>query len=113
MDSSARQEEAIWVWGVPFHPRTFQQSLDRVEQLIAARKPTYFITANLHYCMLTARDPRLDSLNREAALVVADGMPIVWASRWRSQRLPERVAGSDLIPALCDLAERKGYRVFF
>jgi len=40
-------------------------------------------------------------------------MPIVWASRWRTGRLPERVTGSDLIPALCELAERKGYRVFF
>ena len=112
MDTGAVQDDAVWVWGVPFAPVTFQQTLDRVEALIAARKPTYFITANLHYCMLTERDPRLDPLNRAATLIVADGMPIVWASRWRTTRLPERVTGSDLIPALCELAAHKGYKVF-
>jgi N-acetylglucosaminyldiphosphoundecaprenol N-acetyl-beta-D-mannosaminyltransferase len=47
-----------------------------------------------------------------AAFNVADGMPLVWASRWHKARLPERVAGSDLFPALAELAAEKRYRVF-
>jgi N-acetylglucosaminyldiphosphoundecaprenol N-acetyl-beta-D-mannosaminyltransferase len=103
----------VWVWGVPLAPLTFAETLDHVERLIREGTPRYFITANLHYAMLTAREPRLDAVNRGAAFVLADGMPLVWASRWRPRRLPERVTGSDLVPALCDLAARKGYRVFF
>lgn len=103
----------VWVWGVPFAPVTFEQALDRVDQLIEAGRPQYFITANLHYAMLTAEDPRLAEVNRKAAFIVADGMPIVWASRGRPRRLPERVAGSDLVPALCERAAQRGYRVFF
>src|SRR5204862_860380 len=76
-------------------------------------KPRYFITANLHYAMLTATDPRLPPVNEAAAFIVADGMPLVWASRWRAAQLPERVAGSDLVPALCERASQRGYRVFF
>ncbi|HYT92612.1 MAG TPA: WecB/TagA/CpsF family glycosyltransferase [Gemmataceae bacterium] len=102
----------LWVWGLPLAPLTFQQTLDRIEDLIRAGKPNYFITANLHYAMLTDQDPRLDAVNRKAALVLADGMPLVWASRWRPARLPERVTGSDLVPALCELAARRGYRVY-
>src|SRR6266545_1873831 len=98
----------LWVWGLPLAPLTFQQTLDRIEDLIRAGKPNYFITANLHYAMLTDQDPRLDAVNRKAALVLADGMPLVWASRWRPARLPERVTGSDLVPALCELAVRRG-----
>jgi N-acetylglucosaminyldiphosphoundecaprenol N-acetyl-beta-D-mannosaminyltransferase len=41
--------------------------------------------------------------------VVADGMPLVWAARGR---LPQRVAGSDLVPALCERAAERGHRVF-
>jgi N-acetylglucosaminyldiphosphoundecaprenol N-acetyl-beta-D-mannosaminyltransferase len=39
-------------------------------------------------------------------------MPLVWASRWRTRKLPERVAGSDMVPALCGMAAERGYRVF-
>jgi N-acetylglucosaminyldiphosphoundecaprenol N-acetyl-beta-D-mannosaminyltransferase len=37
---------------------------------------------------------------REASLVLADGTPLVWAARLLKQPLPERVAGSDLVPQL-------------
>ncbi len=111
-DSGQDGVRPVWVWGLPFAPLTFQQTLDRIEAMIRSGRPGYFITANLHYAMLTDADPRLDAVNREAALVLADGMPLVWASRWRPTRLPERVAGSDLVPALCERAARHGYRVY-
>src|SRR2546423_7144131 len=100
------------VWGVPFAPLTLTETLDAAERLVRAGTPGYLITANLHYAMLPARDPRLAAVNRGAALIVADGMPLVWASRWRPTRLPERVAGADLVPALCERAARCGFRVF-
>src|SRR5205085_1326267 len=103
----------VRVWGLPLAPVTFSQTLDLVDELVAEGKPRYFITANLHYAMLTASDPRLPPVNEAAAFIVADGMPLVWASRWRESQLPERVAGSDLVPALCERAAQRGYRIFF
>jgi len=102
----------VRVWGLPLAPLTFTQTIDEVERRIADRTPGYFITANLHYAMLTARDPRLPPLNEAAQFIVADGMPLVWASRWRTGRIPERVAGSDLVPALCERAAQRGWKVF-
>jgi N-acetylglucosaminyldiphosphoundecaprenol N-acetyl-beta-D-mannosaminyltransferase len=86
--------------------------LDKVDELIRAGRPSYFITANLHYAMLTARDSRLKPLNARAAFVLTDGMPLIWASHWRTRKLPERVAGSDLVPALCGRAAEQGHRVY-
>jgi N-acetylglucosaminyldiphosphoundecaprenol N-acetyl-beta-D-mannosaminyltransferase len=102
----------VWVWGLPLAPLTFQQAVEKVDTLVQSGGPSYFITANLHYAMLTARDKRLSSLNAGAAFVLTDGMPLVWASRWRTRKLPERVAGSDLVPALCAMAAERGYRIF-
>jgi N-acetylglucosaminyldiphosphoundecaprenol N-acetyl-beta-D-mannosaminyltransferase len=102
----------VWVWGLPLTPLTFSQAMDEVERLIAARTPGFFITANLHYAMLTARDARLPAVNDQARFIVADGMPLVWASRWRSGRLPERVTGSDMVPALCERSAERGWRIF-
>lgn len=112
-DTDMNVPAPVWVWGLPLTPVTFAQTVDLVGRLIRAGKPRYFITANLHYAMLTSQDPRLPAVNDEAAFIVADGMPLVWASGWRSERLPERVAGSDLVPALCAQAASHGQRVFF
>ena len=114
MSTNSRHDDLrpVWVWGLPLAPLTFAETLDQVDDLIRAGRPGYFITANLHYAMLTAQDPRLPEVNRRAAFLLADGMPLVWASRYRPRQLPERVAGSDLVPALCARAAERGHRVF-
>lgn len=101
---------SVAVWGLPLNPLTLAQTLDLIEPWIAERTPRYLVTANVHYAMLCETDSRLQAVNRGASLIVADGMPLVWASRGR---LPERVAGSDLVPALCSRAADRGWRVFF
>jgi N-acetylglucosaminyldiphosphoundecaprenol N-acetyl-beta-D-mannosaminyltransferase len=99
----------VEIWGLPLAPLTLPQALDLIDGWIADRTPRYIITANVHYAMLAANDPRLGPVTRGAGLVLADGMPLVWAARGR---LPERVAGSDLVPALCQRAAERGHRIF-
>lgn len=109
---TADADRAVWVWGLPLMPDTFAQALDRIDRLIAAGRPSFFITANLNYAMLTDADGRLKRLNDRAAFLLADGMPLVWWSRLGPRRLPERVAGSDLIYGMCERAARHGRRVY-
>ena len=99
----------VEIWGLPLAPLTLLQTLDLIDGWIAERTPRYVITANVHYAMLAASDPRLNPVTRGADLILADGMPLVWASHGQ---LPERVAGSDLVPALCRRAAERGHRVF-
>jgi N-acetylglucosaminyldiphosphoundecaprenol N-acetyl-beta-D-mannosaminyltransferase len=105
-------DDPVWVWGLPLAPVTFEQALDRIDRLIEAGDPSYFITANLNYAMLADADPRLRALNDRAAFLLADGMPLVWWSRLGPRPLPERVAGSDLIYGMCERAARKGHRIY-
>src|ERR1700752_1429736 len=102
----------VWVWGVPLTPVNFIQAVDLIEELIVARRPAAVITANLHYAMISSRDARLRDYNSQAAMIVADGMPLVWASKWRSRQIPQRVAGADLVPALCRRAAEKGHGIY-
>jgi N-acetylglucosaminyldiphosphoundecaprenol N-acetyl-beta-D-mannosaminyltransferase len=103
----------VVIWGLPLLPVTYEEALREVDRLIGSGQPNYFITANLHYAMLSHGDARLAEVNRRAAFLLADGMPMVWYSRLLRRRLPQRVAGSDLIYGLCRLARDRGYRVFF
>jgi N-acetylglucosaminyldiphosphoundecaprenol N-acetyl-beta-D-mannosaminyltransferase len=43
---------------------------------------------------------------RDAALVLADGAPVIWAARLLRRTLPGRVAGSDLTPAVFAAAKK-------
>lgn len=46
-------------------------------------------------------------------LVWCDGTPLVWASRLLGNPLADRVAGSDIVPRLIEVAAAKQYRLFF
>jgi N-acetylglucosaminyldiphosphoundecaprenol N-acetyl-beta-D-mannosaminyltransferase len=106
-------DDRVMVWGVPFVPWTMAQTVAAIGDLIRAGRPSHFVTANTHYVMLSDRDPALRAINANAAFIVADGMPLVWASRYGGSPLPERVAGSDLLFELSREAAAKGYRLFF
>jgi N-acetylglucosaminyldiphosphoundecaprenol N-acetyl-beta-D-mannosaminyltransferase len=118
--SSQSSEAVAWrgwdtvnVWGLPLARLNRDQTVEAVDRLIERRQPSFFITANLHYAMLSAQDSRLAEVNRTAAFLVADGTPMVWYSRLLGRPLPERVAGSDLIYQLCGRAAERGHRVYF
>jgi N-acetylglucosaminyldiphosphoundecaprenol N-acetyl-beta-D-mannosaminyltransferase len=97
---------------VPFAAIRHDEAIEMMASLIENRDPSFIITANLNYLMLADRHPELDAVNRQAAIIVADGMPLVWMSRWKENPLPERIAGSDLIFDLSRLAAERGYSLF-
>lgn len=72
----------------------------------------WVITPNLDQLRLYCKHPELHPLYDEATLILADGMPLVWASKIAGRPLPERVAGSSLVLPLCALAAETGHRVF-
>lgn len=50
---------------------------------------------------------------RDADMVNADGMAVVWASKFLGDPLPERVAGIDLMIRLVELSAKEGFKIFF
>ncbi|MBM4094645.1 MAG: WecB/TagA/CpsF family glycosyltransferase [Planctomycetes bacterium] len=60
----------------------------------------YVVTPNVDHAVILRNDQRLQAAYRDASLVVADGWPLVLVSRLLGQPIPERVAGSDLVPEL-------------
>jgi len=104
--------EPVEVLGLPISPWTKSQVLEFVDWLVLRGQPSFFITANLHYARLTARWPDLKEINKKAAFIVADGMPLLWVARWMGRPLPERVTGADLVWDLSELAASRGYPVF-
>lgn len=64
----------------------------------------YIVTPNADHTVMLQEHDGLRQAYLDADMVLADGFPVIWASRILGRRLPERVAGSDLVPAVFEAA---------
>jgi N-acetylglucosaminyldiphosphoundecaprenol N-acetyl-beta-D-mannosaminyltransferase len=95
-----------------FHVLTSADVIESVVSAIAAGERGYLCTVNVAILMAMRSDPGLQRFGERARWLVADGQPLVWASRLGGTPLPERVAGVDLVDRLCARAAREGFGVF-
>lgn len=79
---------------------------------LEAGRGGWIVTANLDFLRRYTRDPEIRALYDAADLRVADGMPLVWASRLQNDPVPERVPGSSLVWHLSERAARTGRSIY-
>jgi N-acetylglucosaminyldiphosphoundecaprenol N-acetyl-beta-D-mannosaminyltransferase len=99
--------------GVSIHNLSFAETLAAFEEIIDAAKPSFAVTPNVDHIVKLQNDEGFRRIYRQAALVLADGMPLLWAARFLGTPLKEKISGSDLFPRLCEMAAEKGWKVFF
>lgn len=102
----------IEVLGVPVDCVDMQQSLERVDHMLKGNKAEAVIAVNPEKVIKAQNNPTLLTRLRQAGLLIPDGIGLVVAARLLGLGRMERVPGSELMPAICDLAARKGYRIF-
>jgi N-acetylglucosaminyldiphosphoundecaprenol N-acetyl-beta-D-mannosaminyltransferase len=83
-----------------------------VRDALAHGRGGRIITPNVDILRRASADPEVRRHLDDADLIVADGMPLVWASRLGGAPLPERVAGSSLIWSLSEGIGRDGRSIF-
>jgi N-acetylglucosaminyldiphosphoundecaprenol N-acetyl-beta-D-mannosaminyltransferase len=99
--------------GVEIDPCSFDQAVEAVVGHARSQgEPAYVVTPNAQHVVLVHSSCRFREIYNAAWLSVADGVPLVWAAKLLGMPLPERVAGVDLMVAVCEAAAREGLRVF-
>lgn len=88
------------------------ETVEAIEQMIAADKKSYVVAINVDVVMKIEADPYLKKIVDDADMVLVDGKPLVWISKLHGRPLKEKVSGSDLVPLLCEVAAKNGYKVF-
>ncbi len=91
---------------------SMQETLSRVGEFIASGRPHQHVVINADKVVKAHRDPALRQIINDCALINADGMPVVWASRLLGKPLKERVTGVDLFENLMRHAAEQGWRVY-
>lgn len=102
----------IEMMGCQIDNLSMEETLQTIEGFIASGKPHQHVVVNVDKLVKAQNDPELRQIINECALINADGMPVVWASRLLGKPLKERVAGVDLCDALLRRAAEKGWRVY-
>ena len=89
-----------------------EEVVRRVNVLIEKRVKTHIVFINAYKIYQISRDPQLAKAISEADFILADGVPIVWASRLLSIPIKGRVNGTDLFERLLYMASKLKKRVF-
>jgi len=100
--------------GIPLDALTEKEVVDRIITDWRQGRGGWVVTPNLDQLRIFCKRPELNqTIAAKATLMLADGMPLVWASRLQGTPLPERVAGSEIIFSLTAAAAEAEASIFF
>ncbi|MDR3709353.1 MAG: WecB/TagA/CpsF family glycosyltransferase [Capsulimonadaceae bacterium] len=102
------------IGGIYFDNVTMEEAVESIRDMArGGTGPHLVCTANLDHLASLRKDSEFRDIYTTADLILADGMPIVWVSKFGPVPLKERVAGSDLLFSLAAESERSGLKLFF
>lgn len=92
---------------------TMQEALEEIDNLIQTKKGAYVVTPNVDHIVQLERGGEIVDAYKNVDLILTDGKPLLWIAKWYGTPIKEKISGSDLFPLLCDMAAKKGYKMFF
>ncbi len=104
--------EIIEVLGIPIALTNYRQTIDWIDDAIAAGHRGYICVAPVHLVMLAQEDPQLAAAVRAADFVVPDGQPLVWSVTALGGKGASRVYGPDLMIETCRRAAETGTKMY-
>ena len=101
------------LFGVEIDAFNMDQAVEQVREWVLApveQTCQFVVTPNVDHAVLLQENEGLRQAYSSAGMILADGHPIIWASRLLRKPLPERVPGSELVPCLFDAFEKSDDR---
>ena len=101
------------VLGVGVSALNMELALAAMAGALDRKEKGYVCVTGVHGVSEAQTDEGFRQILNRAFLCTPDGMPLVWAGRWQGRKEMDRVYGPDLMLAVLELSENKGYRHFF
>ena len=101
------------LFGIDIHAITMDEAVEVIAKYVAEKTPRQGVFLNAGKFAEIDRNAALKRAIEQADLRLADGQPLIWAGRLLGARLPERVAGIDLMHRLLAEGKGRGWRFFF
>ena len=91
---------------------TMAETLNEIDKLIQKKNCSYVVTPNVDHIVRLEKDVELQKVYKNASLILTDGKPLIWISKWYKTPIKEKISGSDLFPRVCQLAANKNYTMY-
>ena len=89
-----------------------EETVIAIDKMITSGKKSYVVAVNVDVVVKMETDLYLKEVTDNADMVIVDGKPLIWVSKWHRHPIKAKVSGSDLVPMLCKRAQKKGYSIF-
>ncbi|HBE40754.1 MAG TPA: glycosyltransferase [Bacteroidales bacterium] len=103
----------VFFLGIPVDALTMSETLEKVDAAIRNHHHINHVVINAGKVVMMKKDRQLFNSVVSCDIINADGQSIVWAARFLGKKIPERVAGADLMEEIMKLANEKRYKCFF
>jgi N-acetylglucosaminyldiphosphoundecaprenol N-acetyl-beta-D-mannosaminyltransferase len=99
------------VLGIDLAVADYERTMDWLDEVVRIRGRACVTAAAVHLVMVAQEDPETRRAIADA-LVVPDGVPLVWALRALGHRQATRIYGPDLMASYCARSARTGTAMF-
>ena len=99
--------------GIPVDALSMKETLEFIDEGIRRGDKINHVVINAGKVVAMRKNAALHRSVVTCDLINADGQSIVWAAGFLGRKLPERVAGIDLMQNLVKLSAEKKYKCFF
>lgn len=107
-DKAARTD----ILGVRVLRSSLAHTLDAAEGCIRRNERSYAVFVNVYNVIEARRDPEYRQALNDAGFPMADGIPLVWASRMLGAPVDGRCCGPDFLVGMNARAAEKGYTIY-
>lgn len=105
--------ETVKILGCPITNMTLDETVKYIHSMIESKQQIHQTSVNAAKLVYMNQNSDLKSDVISSDLINADGMAVIWASKFLNHPLQERVAGIDLMQNLVNLAFKNKYKIFF
>ena len=105
--------DRINILGVGISAVTPSTACQLIAQWIEAKKKIFVCVAPVSTIVDCQKSQDYRNLVNQAAMVTPDGMPVVWLRKWRGNKMIQRTYGPDLMLALSEFGQDKGFRHYY
>ena len=103
---------SIEILGIRIDKLTRSDAIKYLDSMVQNHQAHIAITLNTEMVMFAQHNARFKDIMNNASLIIPDSMGLIWASRILGERLPERLAGVDIVQHFVRFAGQQKYRLF-
>lgn len=105
-------QESIKILGVRINNVSYQEALSVALLLAKEKAKSYLTTPNPEILLEAQKNPEFKKVLNNSQLNIPDGAGLLWAARYQSSPLKERVTGTDLMEGIMKEGAKTNLKIF-